>query len=154
MITLRTLFAFLFLCGAVHAQDRLTQLMKQFTEAPGPPGAEGPVRKLFAESARPFADKISYDGLGSVIGLTDSSGNLVNNYSYDAFGRLLSSTQAVTNVFQYASGYLTTANVFTYATGMRMSSSRSAFSGLKPNTLPMSEAVMLAIEPSSNNARS
>src|SRR5256885_1157197 len=60
--------------GAAHAQDRLTQLMKQFTEAPGPPGAEGPVRKLFAESARPFADKISYDGLGSVIAQQGSTG--------------------------------------------------------------------------------
>jgi putative aminopeptidase FrvX len=74
VITLRTLFAFLFLCGAVHAQDRLTQLMKQFTEAPGPPGAEGPVRKLFAENAKPFADKISYDGLGSVIAQQGSTG--------------------------------------------------------------------------------
>jgi RHS repeat-associated protein len=49
-----------------------------------------------------------------VIGLTDSSGALVNNYSYDPFGRLLSSTQAVTNVFQYGSGYLTTANVYQF----------------------------------------
>ena len=38
--------------------------------------------------------------------------------------------------------------------GMRMSSSRSALSGLKPNTLPMIEAVRLAIEPGSNRSRS
>src|SRR5438046_681735 len=49
------------------ANDPLLHLMKQFTEAAGPPGAEGPVRKLFAESAKPYVDKISYDGLGSVI---------------------------------------------------------------------------------------
>jgi putative aminopeptidase FrvX len=56
------------------ANDPLLRLMKQFTEAAGPPGAEGPVRKLFAESAKPFADKISYDGLGSVIAQQGSSG--------------------------------------------------------------------------------
>ena len=33
---------------------------------------------------------------------------------------------------------------------MRMSSRRSAFTGLKPKTLPMIDAVRLAIEPSSN----
>jgi putative aminopeptidase FrvX len=56
------------------AQDRITQLMKQFTEAPGPPGAEGPVRKLIVENIKPFADKISYDGLGSMIAQQGSSG--------------------------------------------------------------------------------
>ncbi len=35
-----------------------------------------------------------------------------------------------------------------------MSSRRSAFTGLKPNTLPMIEAVRFAIEPGSNSARS
>ena len=35
-----------------------------------------------------------------------------------------------------------------------MSSSRSAFSALKPNTLPMIEEVRLAIEPSSNRSMS
>jgi putative aminopeptidase FrvX len=71
---LRTIVAFLFLATAASAQDRLTDLMKQFTEAPGPPGAEGAVRKLFAENAKPFADKISYDGLGSVIAQQGSTG--------------------------------------------------------------------------------
>ena len=54
--------------------DPLLHLMKQFTEAAGSPGAEGPVRKLFAESAKPYADKISYDGQGSVIAQQGSSG--------------------------------------------------------------------------------
>jgi putative aminopeptidase FrvX len=76
VILRRALFAFLFLCStsAAQTQDRLTQLMKQFTEAAGPPGAEGPVRKLFVENAKPFADKISYDGLGSVIAQQGGSG--------------------------------------------------------------------------------
>jgi putative aminopeptidase FrvX len=56
------------------ANDPLLRLMKQFTEAAGPPGAEGPVRRLFAESAKPYADKISYDGQGSVIAQQGSTG--------------------------------------------------------------------------------
>jgi putative aminopeptidase FrvX len=56
------------------ANDPLLHLMKQFTEAAGPPGAEGPVRRLFAESAKPYADKISYDGQGSVIAQQGSIG--------------------------------------------------------------------------------
>ena len=35
-----------------------------------------------------------------------------------------------------------------------MSSSRSAFSALNPNTLPMIELVRFAIDPSSNRSRS
>lgn len=56
------------------AQDQLIDLMKQFTEAPAPPGAEGSVRKLYVEQMKPYADKISYDGLGSVIAQLGSSG--------------------------------------------------------------------------------
>ena len=37
---------------------------------------------------------------------------------------------------------------------MRMSSRRSALTALKPNTLPMIDAVRLAIEPGSNRSRS
>ncbi len=71
---LRTLCAFLLLAGTASGQDRVTQLMKQFTEAPGPPGAEGAVRKLFVENVKPYADKITYDGLGSVIAQQGTSG--------------------------------------------------------------------------------
>jgi len=33
-----------------------------------------------------------FDGLGSVTGLTDSNGNLVSSYKYDAFGNIISET--------------------------------------------------------------
>jgi len=56
------------------AQDRVVQLLKLLTEAPGPPGFEEPVRKIMAEQMKPFADKISYDGLGSVIAQQGTSG--------------------------------------------------------------------------------
>ena len=54
----------LLFCGIAVAQDRVTELMKQLTEAPGPPGAEGPVRKLMVENMKPYADKIMYDEIG------------------------------------------------------------------------------------------
>ena len=56
------------------AQDRVVQLLRLLTEAPGPPGYEEPVRKIMAEQMRPFADKISYDGLGSIIAQQGNSG--------------------------------------------------------------------------------
>jgi putative aminopeptidase FrvX len=71
---LRVLSAVLVLCVAASAQDRVLQLMKQLTEAPGPPGAEGPVRKLMVENLKPYAEKITFDGLGSVIAQQGSSG--------------------------------------------------------------------------------
>ncbi len=54
--------------------DRLLEEMKRLTEAPGPPGAEGPVRDLMTEYMKPYANKITYDGLGSVIAQQGSSG--------------------------------------------------------------------------------
>src|SRR5580765_1707792 len=55
-------------------QDRLVQLLKELTEAPGPPGYEEAVRKLFTDHMKPFADSVSYDGLGSVIAQQGNSG--------------------------------------------------------------------------------
>jgi RHS repeat-associated protein len=43
--------------------------------------------------------------LGSVVGLTDSSGKLVNTYQYDPYGNLTSSTGTVANPWRYAGGY-------------------------------------------------
>lgn len=54
--------------------DRLLDEMKQLTEAPGPPGAEGPVRELMTQYMKPYATKITYDGLGSVIAQQGTSG--------------------------------------------------------------------------------
>jgi putative aminopeptidase FrvX len=54
--------------------DRVVQLLKELTEAPGPPGYEEPVRKLMAERMKPYADNIAYDGLGSIIAQQGNSG--------------------------------------------------------------------------------
>jgi putative aminopeptidase FrvX len=54
--------------------DRLVQLLKELTEAPGPPGYEEAVRKIMADRFKPFADSVTYDGLGSVIAQQGTSG--------------------------------------------------------------------------------
>lgn len=43
------------------------QLLIDLTDAKGVPGNEGEVREIFKKYAEPFADKIFYDGLGSII---------------------------------------------------------------------------------------
>src|SRR5690349_13880689 len=55
-------------------QDRLVQLLKELTEAPGPPGYEEAVRKIMTDRFKPFADSVTYDGLGSVIAQQGNSG--------------------------------------------------------------------------------
>jgi len=44
------------------------------------------------------------DGLGSVVGLTDASGNVVNTAVYDAYGQTTSSTGTTASPFGYAGG--------------------------------------------------
>src|SRR6202453_4329096 len=41
------------------------------------------------------------DGLGSVTSLSNSAGALSNTYTYDNYGRVISSTGSLTNPFQY-----------------------------------------------------
>src|SRR6266481_8867092 len=60
--------------ASARAQDHLIPLFKELTEAPGPPGYEEAVRKVMVEHMHPYADKISYDGLGSVIAQQGSTG--------------------------------------------------------------------------------
>jgi RHS repeat-associated protein len=46
-----------------------------------------------------------YDGLGSIVGLTDGNGALANTYKYDPFGNLSASTGTVGNPWRFASYY-------------------------------------------------
>ncbi|TAM84198.1 MAG: M42 family peptidase [Acidobacteria bacterium] len=52
---------------AAQQSDPVIGLMKEFTEAFGPSGAEGPVRALYEREMRKAGAEISTDGLGSVI---------------------------------------------------------------------------------------
>ena len=84
--TMRRMFSCLLLfclASQIHAQrpppstqdaDRVVQLLKELTEVPGPPGYEEAVRKIMTDRMRAFTDKISYDGLGSVIAQQGDAG--------------------------------------------------------------------------------
>jgi putative aminopeptidase FrvX len=54
--------------------DETQQLLQALADAPGPSGFEEPVRKIMVDRMKPLADKISYDGLGSVIAVQGASG--------------------------------------------------------------------------------
>jgi len=57
------------------APDRTERLLQQLSDAPGPPGAEEPVRAIMVPAMKPFVSTpIRYDGLGSVIAQQGSSG--------------------------------------------------------------------------------
>ena len=49
------------------APDRVARLLGELADAPGPPGFEEEVRRVVVREVGPLADKVSYDGLGSVI---------------------------------------------------------------------------------------
>jgi RHS repeat-associated protein len=46
-----------------------------------------------------------FDGLGSVVALTDSTGNTAATYKYEPFGKLISSTGTVTNPWRWLGGF-------------------------------------------------
>ena len=56
------------LSGQTAAPDRTEVLLQRLADAPGPPGAEEPVRALMVPEMKQFATQpIRYDGIGSVI---------------------------------------------------------------------------------------
>jgi endoglucanase len=60
---------------AANGQDRTAQLLQQLADAPGPPGAEEPVRAIMVPEMKQFATQpIRYDGIGSVIAQQGSTG--------------------------------------------------------------------------------
>lgn len=58
------------------------------------------------------------DDLGSIVNVVDSNGAVKNSYRYDPFGNSVSKSEAVTNPWQYAGGYLD-ANTGLYKFGAR-----------------------------------
>lgn len=53
--------------AAAAPGDRTEKLLGELANAPGAPGFEEPVRAIVVRELAPLADRISYDGLGSVI---------------------------------------------------------------------------------------
>jgi endoglucanase len=60
--------------GAQPPADETVQLLQALADAPGPSGFEEPVRKIMVEHMKPLSERLSYDGLGSVIAVQGSSG--------------------------------------------------------------------------------
>ena len=59
---------------AAQSGDRTQRLLGELADAPGPPGFEEAVRAVMVRELKPLADKVSYDGVGSVIAQHGSSG--------------------------------------------------------------------------------
>ena len=57
-----------------NSGDETQQLLQALADAPGPSGFEEPVRKIMVDRMKPLSEKLSYDGLGSVIAVQGSSG--------------------------------------------------------------------------------
>ncbi len=55
-----------------------------------------------------------YDGNGSVVGLTDSTGHLVNQYAYDPYGNKTTNTGTAANYFGFQDGYQTVPGLYHY----------------------------------------
>jgi putative aminopeptidase FrvX len=82
------------------SNDDTVQLLRVLSDAPGPSGFEEPVRKIMVERMKPLSDKISYDGLGSVIAVQGASGpRIMVDAHMDELGGII---RRVTN-----DGYLT-----------------------------------------------
>ena len=56
------------------AQDATVSLLEKLSNAPGPPGAEEPVRSIMVDAMKPYTPAIKYDGMGSVIAQVGTSG--------------------------------------------------------------------------------
>ncbi len=60
--------------AATGAADRTETLLRTLADAPGPPGFEEAVRAIVVREVKPLADRVSYDGVGSVIAQHGSAG--------------------------------------------------------------------------------
>jgi endoglucanase len=58
---------------AAQDLDRVARLMEELTNAPGPPGFEGPVRDIVVRELSALGGEIEYDGLGSVLARFDGA---------------------------------------------------------------------------------
>ena len=56
------------------AQDRQERLLRELSEAAGPSGFEEPVRAVVVREMKPLADRLTFDGLGSVVAQQGAGG--------------------------------------------------------------------------------
>lgn len=62
------------LAAPATAQDRTARLLGELADAHGPSGFEEPVRKIVVRELAPLTDSIRYDGVGSVIAQSGTTG--------------------------------------------------------------------------------
>ena len=93
---------------------------------------------LVSQTTPVGADYYQFDAIGSTAGLTDSSGSLVNSYSYLPFGQTVQSSGTAANPFQFA-GQFGVMNDGSSLDAMRFrnySSSTGDFTSADPLGLP------------------
>ena len=75
-----------------------------------------------------------FDGLGSTVAMSDSTGAIVNKYAYDEYGNLLNSQEAVPNPFRYVgqSGVMDDGNGLLYMRARYYDSDLGRFIGEDP----------------------
>ncbi len=66
--------AVLTLSASAQTNDSTVQLLQRLSEAPGPPGAEEPVRAIMVPEMKANSTSLRYDGMGSVIAQQGTSG--------------------------------------------------------------------------------
>ena len=94
---------------------------------------EGGLQSMRIGPATPYY--YVFDGLGSVVALTDSNGVAQNTYKYEPYGATATATGTVPNPWQFASGYHDTTGWYKF--GMRYYSGRfGRWSQLDPKEHP------------------
>jgi len=74
--------------------DNAGNVLTKYTQGPG---IDQPLSELRSGTTSYYQQ----DGLNSVTSLSNSAGTLTNTYSFDSFGKLISSAGTVINPFQY-----------------------------------------------------
>src|SRR5947208_5258725 len=64
----------LLLAASLPAQDRTAALLERLSNAFGPAGFEGPVRKVMVEEMKPYVTAMRFDGMGSIIAEQGTTG--------------------------------------------------------------------------------
>jgi endoglucanase len=63
---------------AADSLDAAARLLEELSNAHGPSGFEGPVRVIMRREFKPLADRIETDGMGSLVGVVESSADAPN----------------------------------------------------------------------------
>jgi RHS repeat-associated protein len=88
--------------------DENDQIKARYTHGPGipalPAGRDEPIsvdRDTNGDGVFDVTYYYQYDGLGSITAITDTSGNVVQTYVYDAFGKIVQQTGSIDNPYTY-----------------------------------------------------